>query len=312
MACPGGAWFRFRLGFAEGVCLTGGVNSAVFLAPAKINLFLAITDRRADGFHNLVSLVAPLDWGDTLRAELAPGAAGDVLSCDVPGLACDGSNLIVQAAQRFREATGWRDPVRFHLGKRIPMGAGLGGGSSDATSALLALNELAGAPLTREQLVALAAQVGSDCALFMEGAPVVMRGRGERVSGLPDAAVARIRGRRVLAFKPGFGIATPWAYKQLAARAPGSYLPAEAAEARLAEWLGDGARPLEKLLFNNMEGPAFEKYLALPTLLSTLSDDFGLSPLMSGSGSACFALLPDSYAVEGVVAAIRAAWGPGA
>ena len=294
------------------MCLTGGVNSAVFSAPVKINLFLAITDRRADGFHNLVSLVAPLDWGDTLRAELAPGAAGDVLSCDVPGLACDGSNLIVQAAQRFREATGWRDPVRFHLEKRIPMGAGLGGGSSDATSALLALNELAGAPLTREQLVALAAQVGSDCARFMEGAPVVMRGRGERVSGLPDAAVARIRGRRVLAFKPEFGIATPWAYKQLAARAPGSYLPAEAAEARLAEWLGDGARPLEKLLFNNMEGPAFEKYLALPTLLSTLSDDFGLSPLMSGSGSACFALLPDSYAVEGVVAAIRAAWGPGA
>ncbi len=294
------------------MCLTGGVNSAVFSAPAKINLFLAITDRRADGFHNLVSLVAPLDWGDTLRAELAPGAAGDVLSCDVPGLACDGSNLIMQAAQRFREATGWREPVHFHLEKRIPMGAGLGGGSSDATSALLALNELAGAPLTREQLVALAAQVGSDCALFMEGAPVVMRGRGERVSGLPDAAVARIRGRRVLAFKPGFGIATPWAYKQLAARAPGSYLPAEAAEARLAEWLGDGARPLEKLLFNNMEGPAFEKYLALPTLLSTLSDDFGLSPLMSGSGSACFALLPDSYAVEGVVAAIRAAWGPGA
>ena len=294
------------------MCLTGGVNSAVYSAPAKINLFLAITDRRADGFHNLVSLVAPLDWGDSLRAERAPGAACDVLSCDVPGLACDGSNLIMQAAQRFREATGWREPVHFHLEKRIPMGAGLGGGSSDATSALLALNELAGSPLTREWLMALASQVGSDCALFMEGAPVVMRGRGEQVSGLPAAAVARIRGRRVLAFKPEFGIATPWAYKQLAARAPGSYLPAEVAEARLAEWLGDGTKPLEELLFNNMECPAFEKYLALPTLLSTLRDDFGLSPLMSGSGSACFALLPDSYAVEGVVATIRAAWGPGA
>ena len=294
------------------MCLTGGVNSAVFSAPAKINLFLAITDRRADGFHNLVSLVAPLEWGDTLRAERARGVVGDVLSCDVPGLACDESNLILQAARRFRDATGWLDPMRIHLEKRIPMGAGLCGGSSDATSALVALNELAGAPLTREGLIALASEVGSDCALFMEGAPVVMRGRGERVSGLPEAAVARIRGRRVLAFKPEFGIATPWAYKQLAARAPASYLPAGAAEARLAEWLGDGARPLEALLFNNMEGAAFEKYLALPTLLSRLRDDFGLRPLMSGSGSACFALLPESYATEGVVEAIRGAWGAGA
>jgi len=132
------------------------------------------------------------------------------------------------------------------------------------------------------------------------------------VSGLPTDAVARIRGRRVLAFKPEFGIATPWAYRQLAARAPAGYLPAAQAEERLAEWLADTARPLEALLFNNMEVPAFEKYLALPPLLSRLRDDFGLRPLMSGSGSACFALLPESYAVECVVEAIRGAWGPGA
>lgn len=288
------------------------MNTVVISAPAKINLFLAITDRRADGFHNLVSLVAPLDWGDKLTVERAPAASGDVLSCDDPGLACDDSNLILKAAQRFRAATGWREPVRFHLEKRIPMGAGLGGGSSDATSALIALNELAGSPLTKPALAELATQIGSDCALFMAGEPVVMRGRGEVVARLPADALARIRGRRLLAFKPEFGIATPWAYRQLAARAPASYLPAAAAEARLAEWLGHPELPLETLLFNNMEAPAFEKYLALPTLLGSLRKDFGLVPLMSGSGSACFALLPEGFSAQPVIAAIRGAWGAGA
>jgi 4-diphosphocytidyl-2-C-methyl-D-erythritol kinase len=139
-----------------------------------------------------------------------------------------------------------------------------------------------------------------------------MRGRGERVERLAAEAARRLTGRRVLVFKPGFGIATPWAYAQLAAGAPQSYLPADAAEARLAAWLADAKEPAEALLLNTMEPPAFAKFVALPTLLEQLRGRFGLAPRMSGSGSACFALLDEAAEAGPAVAAIRAAWGPSA
>jgi 4-diphosphocytidyl-2-C-methyl-D-erythritol kinase len=282
-------------------------------APAKLNLFLAITGRRPDGFHDLVSVVAPLQWGDTVRAEA--GAPGEfALACDDPAVPVDGTNLILRAARAWAEATRWPGGATFFLEKRIPMGAGLGGGSSDAVAALKALEALAGAAwrLPAAELAAVAARIGSDCPLFLADGPVVMRGRGERVERLAAEAARRLTGRRVLVFKPGFGIATPWAYAQLAAGAPQSYLPADAAEARLAAWLADAKEPAEALLLNTMEPPAFAKFVALPTLLEQLRGRFGLAPRMSGSGSACFALLDEAAEAGPAVAAIRAAWGPSA
>jgi 4-diphosphocytidyl-2-C-methyl-D-erythritol kinase len=277
-------------------------------APAKLNLFLAITGRRADGFHDLVSVAAPVTWGDTLAVE-ARADGGFSLACDDPAVPRDSTNLVLRAAELFRGATGSAGGAHFVLTKRIPMGAGLGGGSSDGAMALLALNRLAGEPLTPGQLAALAAQLGSDCALFLRGGPVAMRGRGERVEPLPAGAGARLSGRRVLIFKPAFGIATPWAYGRLAAGAPDSYLPAAEAEARLAEWLGEGGAPAEALLFNSMEPVAFAKFVALPALLERLRARFGLAARMSGSGSACFALLKEDTPVNGVADTIREAWG---
>jgi 4-diphosphocytidyl-2-C-methyl-D-erythritol kinase len=310
------------------------VISAVVFAPAKINLFLAVTGRRTDGFHDLVSVVAPLAWGDTLwvesgergaecgkqtadggrrRAESGKRTAdGITLECDEASVPRDEANLIVQAARLFCEATGWREPVHFRLEKRIPLGAGLGGGSSDATAALRGLDVLAGHPLAPAALAELAARVGSDCALFLHGVPVVMRGRGECVAALPAAAAARLRGRRVLVFKPDFGIGTPWAYQRLAAEAPAGYVPAAEAEARLAAWLADPTAPAEKLLGNNLERPAFAKFIALPALLGELRNRFALAPQLSGSGSACFAFLPDNAPVPDIAATIRAAWGEAA
>jgi 4-diphosphocytidyl-2-C-methyl-D-erythritol kinase len=239
-------------------------------------------------------------------------ADGITLECDEASVPCDETNLIVKAARLFREATGWREPVHFRLEKRIPLGAGLGGGSSDATAALRGLDLLAGHPLAPMALAELAARVGSDCALFLHGAPVVMRGRGERVEALPAAAAARLRGRRVLVFKPDFGIGTPWAYQRLAAAAPAAYVPVAEAEARLAAWLADPTAPAEQLLGNNLERPAFAKFIALPALLGELRNRFALAPQLSGSGSACFALLPDNAPVPDIAAAIRAAWGEAA
>lgn len=286
-------------------------------SPAKINLCLAVTGRRADGFHDLVSVAAPLEFGDELEAwSEEPGEGTEAgaerfrLECDATDVPADGTNLVLRAAKLFAATTGWTGGARFRLRKRIPVGAGLGGGSSNAVAALRALHELSGARADAAQLAAMAAQLGSDCALFLSGAPVVMRGRGERVTELPAAAVARLRGRRVLVFKPGFGISTPWAYGRLVARG-GDYLSAAEAERRLAAWL-DSDAPAEEILFNTMEPAAFEKYLALPVLLEALRRDHGLAARMSGSGSACFALLADGQDAAPATATIRAAWGPAA
>lgn len=283
------------------------VQSLTVFAPAKINLFLAITGRRADGFHDLVSVVAPLRWGDDLEIETRASASYS-LSCDTPAVPADETNLILRAAHLFSAAAKPAHGAHFHLRKKIPMGAGLGGGSSDGTAALIGLNKLAGEPLSHEQLANLAAQLGSDCTLFLHARACVMRGRGENILPLSGSVLARLSSRRLLLFKPDFGINTAWAYRQLAAAGPQSYMASSDAEARLARWrLSD--EPVEKLIFNNMEPPAFAKFLALPTLLDALRERFGLTVGMSGSGSACFALGSDGKNIPEIEGFIRDAWG---
>lgn len=233
---------------------------------------------------------------------------GFSLECDDPAVPCDGTNLILKAARMFVEATGERFGARFVLEKRIPMGAGLGGGSSNAVAALQALNQLAAHPLSRERLMDLAVKLGSDCPLFLYGKPLVMRGRGEQIEALEAQNGARLSGCRVLVFKPGFSIATAWAFGRMAVGAPMSYLAADEAEARLARWLA-GDESAEVLLYNNMEQVAFAKFVALPVLLERLRSEFGLAVAMSGSGSACFALLQSDTPVQAVVTRIQEAWG---
>jgi 4-diphosphocytidyl-2-C-methyl-D-erythritol kinase len=279
-------------------------------APAKINLFLAVTGRRADGFHELVSLVAPLEWGDTLTLEPRPEDAADSLECSDPTVPADASNLVLKAAAAYRRrARPGLPPVHFRLRKEVPHGAGLGGGSSDAATAVSGLNQLSPHPLNPEELRACAAEVGSDVPLFLENSPVVMRGRGEIIETLPVAARAALRGRELLVFKPPFGIATAWAYGRLRESGAQWYVPAATIEAKLAAWLT--APTWESLpLENNLEYPAFAKFLALPVLLEELRARFDLRCRMSGSGSACFALLEPDSPRAAINDAIRQAWGP--
>jgi 4-diphosphocytidyl-2-C-methyl-D-erythritol kinase len=288
----------------------GGLSTSEFPAPAKINLFLAITGRRPDGFHDLLSVAAPLVWGDTVS--VAVGGATFSVSCDHPEVPTDGSNLVIKAARAFAAAVAWQGGAHFSITKRIPFGAGLGGASSDATTALVALNAAAGRPLGPAALAEVAAGVGSDCALFLSAVPVVMRGRGERIEPLAKDAYRRIRGMRVLVFKPGFAVPTPWSYAQLAAEAPRGYVPAARAEAKLSSWIANGRAPAQELFFNSMERPAFAKFPALPLLAEEIGQRFGIAVSLSGSGSACFALLDENAHSAPVVAAIKGAWGPSA
>jgi 4-diphosphocytidyl-2-C-methyl-D-erythritol kinase len=279
-------------------------------APAKVNLFLAVTGRRADGFHDLVSLVVPLDWGDTLEA--ADGGGSVSVESDSDSVPRGRDNLVAKAAAAFAEATGWDKGGAFFLQKRIPAGAGLGGASSDAASALTALNRMAGEPLGPAALAKVAAAVGSDCPLFLSGAGVVMRGRGEVTLPLGPAAQGRLRGARLLLFKPTFSVATPWAYGRLAASAPSSYCDAAWAEERLGSWLADPPKPLSALLFNSMDAAVFPKYPALPVLLGQLRKKFGVDAAMTGSGSACFAVLGEGADAGPVADEVRGSLGPSA
>ena len=284
-------------------------NSSTVFSPAKLNLFLAVTGRRADGYHDIVSVAAPVTWGDSLTARVTGGDLS--LECTDPRVPVDDGNLVIKAARLFREATGWNRGVAFSLEKRIPMGAGLGGGSSNAVAALRALNTLAGDPLGAGELAALSSRVGSDCPLFFHGGPVAVRGRGERVEPLDPAAAARLSGRRVAIFKPGFAIGTAEAYAALSGKGDGA-LEAEAAEARLAGWIGEPSAPAENLLFNSFEGAALRKYPALPVLLAALREGLGFSALMTGSGSACFAVLgaEAGHGIAELRGAVSSRWGP--
>lgn len=293
------------------------METVTIFSPAKVNLSLAITGRRADGFHELVSVVAPLKFGDTLtvsRAEAAatgPGGGATTLSCDMPDVPVDATNLVLRAAAGFAEATGWREPVRFTLTKRIPMGAGLGGGSSNAVAALRGLEAVSGRVLGEARRLKLAAALGSDCPLFLRERALVMRGRGERLDELPEGAARRLRGLAVLVFKPGFGVATAGAFRDLAAR-PEWYADAATEEARLAAWMADDEASPARLLLNTLERPVFEKWRALPTMLEWLRARHGLEARMSGSGSACFAIVDGGVDIDAVRRTIREGWGEGA
>lgn len=156
-------------------------------APAKLNLFLHVVGRRPDGYHLLQSVFRFLDYGDSLRFDLRPGGAVTRAS-DLPGVAPE-KDLCVRAARLLQQATGCRQGVEISLEKRLPMGGGLGGGSSDAATTLLALNRLWGLGLSRAELQELALKLGADVPVFVFGESAFAEGVGEKLQpvALPPA-----------------------------------------------------------------------------------------------------------------------------
>jgi 4-diphosphocytidyl-2-C-methyl-D-erythritol kinase len=274
-------------------------------APAKVNLTLSVHGPREDGFHELSSLICALEFGDELSIAVCNGA--DRLECSDPGVPLGPENLILQAAEAFRRRTGLNTRYAFRLEKRIPMGAGLGGGSSDAVAALKLMNTLAEYPLTHEDLLTLSAELGSDCPFFVGAHPAIMRGRGERVEDLNEALSARIRGQRLVLFQPEYSINTAWAYQRLREKGAECYesVARSAERVRILE----GGSALSGLLFNSFESIVGAKYLSMNILLNGLRS-IGIPCLMSGSGSCCFALLDSNDATTKQIRGfVEAAWG---
>ena len=242
-------------------------------APAKVNLVLRILGKRADGFHDIETLMAPVTLADEIDIEVSEGS-GIALDCSDPSVPTDASNLVWRAAEAFATRTGLTFHTSINLRKNIPSGAGLGGGSSDAAAVLVAINRLLDARLADVELEAIAATLGSDIPFFIRNRPAICRGRGETMElagSVPDA--------NLLLVKPPFPVSTAWAYKAWAADGkPDSTAP--------TQFLGD----IE--LTNDLEAPVFNKFLLLPAIKSWLIAQPEVSAaMMSGSGSTVFAVL---------------------
>ncbi len=244
----------------------------VFLAPAKVNLSLRILGKRADGFHDIETIMAPLSLADALDIELGEGSGVD-FTCSDASLPCDGTNLVCRAVDAFARHTGRQFHTRIHLTKNIPHGAGLGGGSSDAASVIKALDLTLGTGLSICEMESIAASLGSDVPFFIRSIPSLCRGRGEIVEPL-----GILPGANILLVKPPFPVPTAWAYQAYKNKTN----PAET----FSQW------HCSIELMNDLEEPVFSKYLVLPVLKRWLLDQPGVRcAMMSGSGSTVFAIL---------------------
>ena len=173
-------------------------------APAKINLSLKILGRRGDDFHEIETLIVPISLCDEMKIEKNEG--GIEFRCDDPSVPMSDDNLVIRAAKSFFVATKLEPAVSIELKKKIPHGAGLGGGSSDAATTLLTLNQLFEANLTRDELSKLAATTGSDTPFFIFESTAICRGRGELVTPIQSREKLLI-----LLLKPAFAVSTAWA-----------------------------------------------------------------------------------------------------
>ena len=263
-------------------------------APAKINLSLKILGRRNDGFHELDTLIAPISLYDEIRIDKRRLGKGIEFRCDDSSIPQGDENLAVRAAKAFFDTTKIEPAVSIELKKKIPHGAGLGGGSSDAASVLLALNEMFKTKLSREALAEIAEPLGSDVPFFLFQSAAVCKGHGEIV--MP---VKLQRQFSILLLKPAFAVSTPWAYSrwQHSREILGIRYQAK-------EFVG-------QTFANDLERPVFEKFVFLAQLkMWLLSQSEVGAALMSGSGSTVFAVVRENADADSVATRAKARLDP--
>ena len=271
----------------------------------KVNLLLNILCRRADGFHELETILHPVSLHDYLT--LARTGHGIDLSCSEAGLPADAQNLVHRAATAFLQAAKIKEGVKIHLEKKIPLAAGLGGGSGNAATTLLALNELFGQPLSPAMLAGLAATLGSDVPFFLQNQPALATGRGEIIQPLDFFPI--LRGKAWLLIHPGFGVSTAWAYQALA-RFPAALNGRPGRAQQLIFQLQTSQGPaIGAGLYNSLEAPVLEKYPVLALYQEFLRANGALAALMSGSGSTTFAIAENAAAGESLVEKFKSQFG---
>jgi len=271
----------------------------------KVNLLLNVLGKRADGFHELETVMQPVNFCDELTFERNSG--GVELLCSDAALPVDSRNLVFRAAKNFLDAANVSGGVKIHLEKKIPLAAGLGGGSGNAAATLLALNELFDQPLATEKLFEIAATLGSDIPFFLQNKPALATGRGEKIQPLENFPA--LRGKAFLLIHPGFGISTAWAYQNLA-RFPAA-LNGEKGRAReLISRLQANDLPASAGgFYNSLEVPALEKFPILELFQDFLRANGAVATLMSGSGSTTFAIAENVSSAESLAEKFKSKFG---
>jgi 4-diphosphocytidyl-2-C-methyl-D-erythritol kinase len=263
-------------------------------SPCKVNLLLNILGKRPDGFHELETVMHPVGLHDQLDIERT--GAGVQLTCSDSTLAVDGTNLVHRAAASFLQAAQIKDGVRIHLEKNIPMAAGLGGGSADAATTLLGLNRVFDGALGMEKLTEIAATLGSDVPFFLQNKPALGVGRGEKVTSLERfPALAEVF---IFLVRPGFGIATAWAYQQLAKFPKALNGEPGRAQRLITKLQGADLAAAGAEFYNSLEAPALHKYPLLALFQDFMRANGAVAALMSGSGSTSFALVKGKAGAE--------------
>lgn len=254
------------------------LSDMIYISPAKINLGLQIIERRGDGFHNLRSVMYPIPLCDIIEISQLPGQEIPI-SFTQSGISTDApqeQNLCVKA-WKLMASERTLPPVAIHLHKQIPVGAGLGGGSSNASMVLTGLNALASSPVPPEELAELAGQLGSDCPFFLQKDPMMTEGRGELLSGV-DVSLDSFY--LVLLF-PEIHISTAEAYAAASPFMPDLHLR-ELIQVPVSQW--------KSQMLNDFEKSAFARYPLLKSIKLALYRAGAVYASMSGSGSSLYGI----------------------
>ena len=289
-------------GVASTARASSGMNHILkCLAPAKINLWLEVLQKRSDGYHDLSTLMVPLDWGDVIT--LKPFSNGIFLECSDPQLPTDDTNLAYQAAKLFFSLVPQVafDGVQIDLIKKIPVGSGLGGGSSDAAAVLKGLNFLSGGILSSRQLSEIALSLGADVPFFIEAQPALATGIGERLRFMrtsgPFPELPRFW---FLLVKPDFSISTAWAYNNLE-------LTKNRVRIKISH-LQDRSFDLGKILINDLEPVSIKRFPQIGRIKRTLVREGAKAALMTGSGPTVFGVFETQREVFAVKHRVKTIW----
>lgn len=254
---------------------SGSARRLVLKTAAKVNLTLEVLGKRADGYHEIATVMQAVDLSDRITLD---DAADLDLRCSAPDLPTDGRNLALRAAAALKEAAGVASGVRITLDKRIPVAAGLGGGSSDAAGVLVGLNRLWRLRWPLERLDEVAAELGSDVPFFLRGGAAVATGRGERVEPLPGRSMA------LVLVNPRFPASTAEMYGRLT---PAMFTDGGATKTLVAS-LGRSTARIAASLYNGMEAAAIGAFPQIAQMRAALLAAGALGALMSGSGPTVF------------------------
>lgn len=255
----------------------------------KINLGLIITGKRDDGYHNIETVFYPIPLNDALEIiDLTDYRQPSRVIFSQSGFHISGDqkdNLCIKAYHLLLNDFPKLDPIKMHLHKAIPMGAGLGGGSADAAYSLMALNEKFTLNLTNDQLIQYALKLGSDCPFFFVNKPCIATGRGETIKPIS----LNLSGYRIILVNPGIHVNTGWAFSQInylqlnnISRRQGDASPASVISLPLSQW--------KERLINEFENPVFEKSPEIKAVKNILYKNGALYAAMSGSGSTLYGI----------------------